>query len=170
MSHINLSPSDVRANITADDLQKYRHLIPETGLALIAALGDDDGLKVLNVLSGVQMSIPRRPCIRTSAWTWNYLTDLFGEACVQKLANTFGGQLLSIPTLNTVRLMRRNTAIVQQHQLMTSPKDKGGEYLTNSIAIVRLTLLYRPLTFRQITEILNSPLDETNLEPASLFE
>ena len=156
MTTIKLSTYDVRANVTPDDLHKYRHLVPATGLEILGALGDVDGLMVLNVLGGVQTSIPRGPCTRQGHSAWNMLAAMIGTPIMQKLANQFGGTAITIPMMQQLRLVRRNHGIIAEHERLTAKPEAGGEGLMHTIAVTQLTLTER-LTFREITNILNDP-------------
>lgn len=167
---IKLSTYDTRADVTLADLQKYRHLVPATGLEILGALGDVDGLVVLNVLGGVQTSIPRGPCTRQGHSAWGMLVEMIGMPIMKGLATYFGGTVISVPMMLRLRLTRRNHGIIAEYNRLTAKPEDGGEGKAHTIAVVKLTLKEK-LTFREITGILNNPeMVDAEQHPMFIFD
>lgn len=147
------------SNITVDDLRNFANLVPPSGRAVLRMLGQEDGLKVLNNLRGTQIIIPKGPCNNPSgAKRWAQLVAVIGERAMGQLAREMGGDCLEVPSLEALRLERRNHAIRTQFDRLTA-KPPAGEGLSKGRAVQELGLTHH-LVWRQLEVILDRPSAE----------
>ena len=143
--------------ITEDDLQQMGYLVPPTGHGLVRMLGVSASLRVINRLGGWQVVIPKGPCNNAGgARVWAQLTHMIGEANVLALSQQMGGECLEVPTLNALRVERRNQAVRSHFDYLTA-KAPNGEGLSKSRAVQELGLIHAPITWRQLETILDRP-------------
>jgi hypothetical protein len=147
------------AAITPADLRDFAHLVPPTGLAVLRMLGPVDALKVFNSLRGAQIIIPKGPCNNPGgAKRWAQLVAIMGADAMLLLAREMGGDCLEVPSLEALRLERRNRAIRTQFDRLTA-KAPAGEGLSKGRAVEELGLRFA-LTWRQLEVILDRPSAE----------
>ena len=143
------------------DLEAFGHLVPPSGVHLLVLLGKRDGLALLNAWPGVQIVVPKGPCNNSGgARRWAQIVAIVGESATLKLADAMGGECLEVPTLDMLRRERRNIVIRAQFDELTGPVS-CGERMSKTAAVLELTLLHAPITWRQLEIILDRP----SLEP-----
>lgn len=143
--------------ITEADLGAFAHLVPPSGVHLLVLLGRPDGLRLLNAWPGVQVVVPKGPCNNAGgARRWAQFVGVVGERATLLLAQDMGGECLEVPTLQTLRTERRNSAIRAQFDRLTA-SPPGGRGLSRAAAVQELNLLHAPITWRQLDAILDRP-------------
>lgn len=158
MTSSTLSPHHPVSPIRAADLDAFAHLLPPTGIKLLALLGKPDGLRLLNAWPGVQIVVPKGPCNNVGgARRWAQIVAIIGERATVKLADELGGTCLEVPTLDELRKERRNSAIRAQFDAMTA-RAPHGQGLSKAAAVLELGLLHAPITYRQLEIIIDRPV------------
>lgn len=152
-----LSPHHPSSPIREEDLYAFAHLVPPSGVKLLALLGAHDGLLLLNAWPGVQIVVPKGPCNNPGgARRWAQIVAIVGEPATVKLADELGGECLEVPTLDDLRKERRNSAIRAQFDRLTAPAPHG-QSLSKAAAVLELNLLHAPITWRQLEIIIDRP-------------
>lgn len=145
--------------IREQDLQQLAHLVPPSGRSLLRMLGEPSGLRLINGLGGVQVVVPKGPCNNAGGQrVWQYLSTVIGDAAMLILSREMGGECLEVPTLNALRIERRNQAVRSHFDYLTA-KTPNGEGLSKSRAVQELCLIHAPITWRQLETILDRPSD-----------
>lgn len=155
--HAQPSAHHPSSPITEGDLQAFAHLVPPSGVQLLALLGRFDGLRLLNAWPGVQVVVPKGPCNNPGgARRWAQFVGIVGERATGLLAGELGGECLEVPTLQALRTERRHSAIRQQFDQLTAPAPAGGGQ-SKAAAVQELCLRHAPITWRQVETILDRP-------------
>ncbi|MCX7258008.1 MAG: hypothetical protein NTZ64_15175 [Polaromonas sp.] len=153
-----LLPHHPVSPIREEDLYAFAHLVPPSGVRLLALLGVHDGLRLLNVWPGVQIVVPKGPCNNAGgARRWAQIVAIVGAPATLKLADKLGGECLDVPTLDDLRKERRNSVIRAQFDQLTASAPHG-QGLSKAAAVLELNLLHAPITWRQLEIIIDRPV------------
>ncbi|HDO1316328.1 Mor transcription activator family protein [Aeromonas veronii] len=87
----------------------------EEAEGLMAALGEDDGMKVIAQLGGIIIDVPSVKKASQSIW-WPLLTERLGERLAIKLVECFGVQRLCIPRCQMARNAMRDAEIIKSYE------------------------------------------------------
>ena len=143
--------------ITEQDLRDFADLLPSGGAYLVRLLGDVAALALFNHWPGVQLPVPKfADANERGAARWGEIAEVIGEAAMQNLAKSMGGDMLLIPSCDALRKERRNRAICAEFDQLTGRRPLG-EGLSKNAAVIRLCMRHAPITYRQIETILDRP-------------
>jgi len=148
------------------DLEAVRGLLPYTAAHLISALGEEAALALLGRLAGQTINVPKHPDNNPAgSRKWAMLEEIVGPEAMKKLAATFGGMPLDVPTCLKARREARDRAIRAEFDRLTMQ-----EKYSKAQAIYEIGLACRPpLTSRQIEKIVDRPDAEADTAQGVLF-
>jgi len=138
--------------LTPTDLEAVRGLLPYTALHLIGVLGEAAALTLLHRLAGQTIAVPKHPDRNPAGMQkWALLEDIVGPDAMQRLAATWGGSVLDVPTCIEARREARDRAIRAAFDRLTMQ-----ERLSKAQAIYEIGLACQPpLTSRQLEKIVD---------------
>ena len=167
-----LHPAHLHAPLTeADVCGPLAHLLPPSAAQLVAVLGVEAALALLNHYPGVQIpNVPKHPNANPNgARRWAMLADAMGESAMAALAKSHGGGGLDVPNCHALRTARRNAALRARFDQLGASEAAGGEALSKNAAVELLVLAFRPMTWRQVEVIVDSPSEADPSNQTSLF-
>lgn len=162
-----LHPAHPYSPLTVADLENgMQAYLPPSGQALVNAVGAEAALLLLSKYPGVLIpNVPKTPNGNPhGARRWAALSELIGETAMCRLADTYGGVCLSVPTCKELRIERRNRAVIAEFDRLSA-----AYRVSKNKAVEALCLMFAPITYRQIELILDTPTNPTPVQP-SLFE
>lgn len=143
--------------LTLDDITgPLAPLLPSSAAELVVELGPMAALKLLNRYPGVVIpNVPKTPNgTPHGAVRWASLSDTMGEAAMQRLAKSRGGETLTIPNCHALRTARFHAHLRVRFDALTATAPAGGG-LSKNRAVEALVMEYAPITCRAIEQILD---------------
>lgn len=151
--------------LTPDDCAAVRGLLPYTAHALIAAIGEVAMCTLINEIPGVSIVIPRHAHANPAgARRWAELVALIGEPAMIRLAEKYGGEVLSIPVCKAARDELRARAIRALFDRLTTHENYSGRQANYEIC-----LRFAPITSRAVELICNRADEGDRPRQDSLF-
>ena len=132
---------------TTDPLREYAHILPESGQDLVALIGLDAAISLVNACGGSTFPVPHGKN-SDGAKRLAFLTSICGEASAKKLSLRYGGTRLYIPNCKDTLRRVRNICMIKEY----TARLEAGE-TANSI-IADLAPRYK-LADRNIWDIVN---------------
>ena len=154
-----LPPHHPHAPLTLADLNgPLAPWLPAGATSLVQALGAPAALALLNGCPGALIpNVPKSPGSNAhGAVRWAALTDLVGEQAMQRLAQSHGGGVLSVPNCHALRTERRNRYLRAEFDRLTA-RPPVGCGLSKNRAVEALVMALAPITYRQVEQILDKP-------------
>lgn len=135
--------------LTPEDCAAIAGCLPYTALALIKAIGAVPACTLINERPGVTIVIPKhRQANSAGARRWTELAALIGEEAMQKLADKWGGEPLSIPVCKKAREELRARRIRAHWDRLVNTDGLSGRQ-----AVYEICLLEAPITSRAVEQI-----------------
>lgn len=143
-------------HLTRGSLQALAHLLPPSALALVDAIGPEQALALIRQLPGVQLVVPKHANANAAgARRWALLAAVVGPDGMQRLAATYGGQMLEVPTCMAARLEQRNRWMRARFDEMTAAGcTKAGAVYELGLELAAAGWL---VTHRQIERCVDQP-------------
>ena len=135
--------------LTPEDCAAVRGCLPYTALALIKVLGAVAACTLINERPGVTLVIPKHAHANPAgARRWAELAEIIGEPAMQRLAETYGGEALSIPVCKRAREELRARRIRAHWDQLVNRDGLSGRS-----AVYEICLLEAPITSRAVEQI-----------------
>lgn len=151
----HLPPAHPHLPLTLDDITGHlAPLLPSSATALMVELGPCEALALLNRYPGVVIpNVPKTPNGSPhGAVRWASLSETVGEAAMQRLAKSRGGETLAIPNCHALRTARFHAHLRARFDALTATNGGG---LSKNRAVEALVMEYAPITCRAIEQILD---------------
>lgn len=152
-----LPPAHPHLPLTLDDITgPLAPLLPSSATALMVELGPREALTLLNRYPGVVIpNVPKTPNGSPhGAVRWASLSETMGEAAMQRLAKSRGGETLAVPNCHALRTARFHAHLRSRFDALTATAPAGGG-LSKNRAVEALVMEYAPITCRAIEQILD---------------
>lgn len=135
--------------LTPEDCAAVAGCLPYTALALIKLLGAEAACALLNARPGVTIVIPKHANANPAgARRWAELAEIIGEPAMQRLADKYGGEAISIPVCKKAREELRARRIRAHYDRLVN-----GDGLSGRQAVYEIGLIEAPITSRAIEQI-----------------
>lgn len=161
------APSSIGERLSAADLADLGALLPGSAADLIACVGTEPALALLNAWPGVTINVPKTPDSNPrGAQRWAQLQAIVGADAMLSLAARYGGQPLEVATCEALRTERRRRWMRAHYDRITS----ADATLTKAAAVHELGLALaaagQPMSSRAIEIVLDSA-DAAGAAPAA---
>lgn len=139
-------------HITAQDLRDFFHLVPECTRQWLDDIGEEAGLALVNNLMGATIAIPMHRTGKGSR-RWAMLASIVGNDGMERLAATYGGEILAVPVMRSVKVAKQSRMVRARFAELRSAGTGSKADAALSLCI-ELNRAGRPMTTRQIFAIL----------------
>ena len=124
--------------------------LPATIRELVDLIGHGKAMALVREFGGQELRLPRTP----ESAVWAALAEIIGEAPTQALAAWRGGEYLYISLCAApLRADRNRKMIARYEKLLKEGHTSGG-------AVEVLVREFRPISYRWVERIVNSPLPD----------
>lgn len=125
-----------------------RSLLPPVIREIVRLIGHGAAMALVHEFGGQDLRIPKTD----ASATWAALAEVIGEPAMKTLARAFGGEQLSIALCANSMKVDRNRKMVARYEALL------GEGHSSRGAVSVLVREFRPISYRTVEKIVNSPL------------